>query len=93
VPLARGTILGDPVIVGVAEAHGKTAAQVALRWLIQQPQVAVVPRALNFTEIDENIGLFDFELTEDEMARIGALRDHNTRLVDPEVRRPVWDIG
>ena len=81
------------MITAVAAAHGKTAAQVALRWLIQQPQVAVVPRALSFSEIEENIGLFDFTLSDDEMARIGALRDRNQRLVDPEVRRPVWDVG
>ncbi|NNE83068.1 MAG: aldo/keto reductase, partial [Alphaproteobacteria bacterium] len=93
VPLARGTLLDDPVIVAVAAAHGKTAAQVALRWLVQQPDVAVVPRALNFTEIEENIGLFDFSLSDGEMENIGTLRDKNHRLVDPEVRRPVWDEG
>ncbi len=93
VPLARGTLLDDPVIVAVAAAHGKTAAQVALRWLVQQPDIAVVPRALTFSEIEENIGLFDFTLSDDEMERIGALRDKNIRIVDPEVRRPVWDEG
>jgi len=93
VPLARGKLLGDPVIGAIAARHGKTSAQVALRWLIQQPDVAVVPRALEFGEIDENIDLFDFELSEEEMDRIGALRDTNLRVVDPEVRRPVWDVG
>jgi diketogulonate reductase-like aldo/keto reductase len=93
VPLARGKLLGDPVIGAIAARHGKTSAQVALRWLIQQPDVAVVPRALAFGEIDENIDLFDFELGEEEMDRIGALRDRNLRVVDPEVRRPVWDVG
>jgi 2,5-diketo-D-gluconate reductase B len=93
VPLARGRLLDDPVIGEVAAAHGTSAAQVALRWLIQQPQTAVVPRALEFGEIDEDIDLFDFELTDEEMDRIGALRDKNVRVVDPEVRRPVWDVG
>ena len=93
VPLARGQVLADPVIMEIAAAHGRTAAQVALRWLVQQPQVAVVPRALEFHEIEENIALFDFELSDAEMARIGALRDRNIRVVDPEVRRPVWDEG
>lgn len=93
VPLARGKLLGDPVIGAIAARHGKTSAQVALRWLIQQPDIAVVPRALEFGEIDENIDLFDFELSEEEMDRIGALRDTNLRVVDPEVRRPVWDVG
>lgn len=92
-PLARGRLLDDPVLIEIGAAHGKTAAQVALRWLIQQPQVAVVPRALEFSEIQEDIDLFDFELTEAEMARIGALRDRSIRIVDPEGRRPVWDVG
>ena len=93
VPLARGTLLDDPVIGEIARAHGRSRAQVALRWLVQQPHIAVVPRALAFQEIEENIELFDFELDDDEMARIGALRDRNLRVVDPEVRRPVWDVG
>lgn len=93
VPLARGRLLDDPVINEIATAHGKTAAQVALRWLIQQPQIAVVPRALEPSEIDEDIDLFDFELSRDEMDRVGALRDRNMRVVDPEVRRPIWDLG
>lgn len=93
VPLARGEVLKDPVINEIAQGHGKTAAQVALRWLVQQPDVGVVPRALTFQEIEENIELFDFELSDAEMARIAALQDRNVRIVDPEVRRPVWDVG
>jgi len=92
-PIARGQVLDDPVLAEIAAPYGKSAAQVALRWLVQQPQVAVVPRALEPIEIEEDIDLFDFELTDEEMARIGALRERNLRMVDPEVRRPVWDIG
>ena len=93
VPLARGKLIGDPVIGEIARGHGKSPAQVALRWLIQQPDIAVVPRALQEHQIEENIDLFDFELSQDEMQRIGQLRDKNMRVVDPEVRRPVWDVG
>ncbi len=92
-PVARGRLLDDPVLNEVGAAHGKSAAQVALRWLIEQPQIAVVPRALEFDEIEEDIDLFDFELSEDEMSRIGALREKKVRVVDPEARRPEWDIG
>jgi diketogulonate reductase-like aldo/keto reductase len=92
-PVGRGRLLDDPVLGEIAAARGRTAAQVALRWLIQQPQVAVVPRALEFGEIEENIDIFDFALTGEEMERIGSLRDKNIRMVDPEVRRPVWDEG
>ena len=93
VPLARGTVLKDPVIRDIAKSHGKTAAQVALKWLVQQPDMVVVPRALEYSEIKENIDIFDFELSENEMNQISGLRDRNRRIVDPTVRRPVWDEG
>ena len=93
VPLARGAVLKDPVIRDVAKSHGKTAAQVALKWLVQQPDMVVVPRALEYSEINENIDIFDFELSENEMNQISGLRDRNRRIVDPTVRRPVWDEG
>ena len=93
VPLARGAVLKDPVIRNVAKSHGKTAAQVALKWLVQQPDMVVVPRALEYSEIKENIDIFDFELSENEMIQISGLRDRNRRIVDPMVRRPVWDEG
>ena len=90
-PIARGELLTDPLIGEIAATKGKSIAQVALRWLIQQPGVAAVPRALEVSEIEENIDIFDFELSDEEMERIGTLRDKNVRIVDPEVRRPVWD--
>ena len=93
VPLARGTVLKDPVIQDIAKSLGKTAAQVALKWLVQQPDMVVVPRALEYSEIKENIDIFDFELSENEMNQISRLRDRNRRIVDPMVRRPVWDEG
>ena len=93
VPLARGAVLKDPVIRDVAKSHGKTAAQVALKWLVQQPDMVVVPRSLEYSEIKENIDIFDFELSENEMNQISGLRDRNRRIVDPMVRRPVWDEG
>jgi diketogulonate reductase-like aldo/keto reductase len=92
-PLARGRLLDDPVIGAAAAAHGKTAAQVALRWLVQQPGIAAVPRALEPVQIEENIDIFDFVLSDAEMESIGALRDNMVRIVDPAVRRPVWDVG
>lgn len=92
-PLARGRLLDDPVLGEIAASHGVSVAQVALRWLIQQPGTAVVPRALEYSEIDEDIDLFDFQLSSEEMDRIGALGDRNLRVVDPEVRRPKWDVG
>lgn len=92
-PVARGELLNDPVLNEIGKTHGKTAAQIALRWLIQQPGVTAVPRALEFSEIEEDIDLFGFELSAEEMERVGELRARNRRIVDPEARRPVWDIG
>ena len=92
-PLARGILLNDPVINEIARGHKKSAAQVALRWLIQQENVGVVPRALQNWEIEQNIDIFDFTLSAEEMSRIDVLRDRNVRVVDPEVRRPIWDVG
>jgi diketogulonate reductase-like aldo/keto reductase len=92
-PLARGEMLKNPMIQKIARAHAKTAAQVALKWLIQQPDVSVVPRGLEFSEIEENIDIFDFELSQDDMKQISALRDKNVRIVKGKGRHPVWDVA
>jgi len=92
-PLARGEMLKDPVILKIATAHGKTAAQIALKWLIQQPDISAVPRGLKFSEIEENIDIFDVELSKDEMNQISALRDKNIRIVQGRGRHPVWDVA
>jgi diketogulonate reductase-like aldo/keto reductase len=91
-PVARGELLTDPVVSEIAGAHGKSHAQVCLRWLIQQPMVAAVPRALEEAHIDENLDIFDWTLGEDEMQRISALRHRNVRIADPPERAPKWDV-
>ena len=90
-PLARGAILNDPIICNVAAKLSKSPAQIALRWLIQQPEISVVPRGLESGEIEENLKIFDFSLSEREMRKITELGHKNMRIVDPKVRRPVWD--
>ena len=65
-------LLGDPVISAIAEAHGVTSAQVILRWNLQRG-VAVIPGSSNPEHIRENISIFDFSLSEDEMDKIAAL--------------------
>jgi diketogulonate reductase-like aldo/keto reductase len=91
-PVARGELLNDPVLTEIAAAKGKTVAQVALRWLIQQPRVAAVPRAMEPQHVTENLDIFDFTLSEDEMRRINALRERRVRIADPPERAPVWDV-
>lgn len=70
--MSKGALLKDPVIVAIAEAHGKTPAQVILRWHIQEG-LSVIPGSSNPSHIEENIQIFDFELTDEEMERIRAL--------------------
>ena len=91
-PVARGQLLDDSTIQEVAKAHGKTAAQICLRWLIQQPMVAAVPRALEETHIEENLDVFDFALSDAEMKKISGLRSKRVRIADPPERAPKWDV-
>jgi len=64
--------LEDPVIVGIAQAHGKSPAQVMLRWALQQGR-SVIPKSTKANRIAENIDVFDFELTGEKIAAIDAL--------------------
>ena len=91
-PIARGKLLDDTTIGEIAKARGKTHAQICLRWLIQQPMVAAVPRALEEAHIVEDLDVFDFSLSDDEMRRISALRSRNIRIADPPERAPKWDM-
>jgi diketogulonate reductase-like aldo/keto reductase len=91
-PTARGKLLDDPVIGEIAKARGKSPAQICLRWLIQQPMVAAVPRALEEGHIVENLDVFDFALSDDEMKRVSALRSRKIRIADPPQRAPKWDL-
>ena len=91
-PVARGKLLDDPVIGKIAKTHGKTHAQICLRWLVQQPVVTAVPRALEERHISENLDVFDFSLSDEEMRSISALRKNNIRIADPPERAPKWDV-
>jgi diketogulonate reductase-like aldo/keto reductase len=91
-PMARGKILDDPVIRDIAKAHEKSIGQICLRWLIQQPMVAAVPRPLDAVHINEDIDLFDWALSEEEMRRISALRSRHVRIANPPERAPKWDV-
>lgn len=70
--MSRGALLKDPAILKIAEAHGKSAAQVILRWHIQEG-FSVIPGATNPDYIKENIQIFDFELTDEEMQAMRSL--------------------
>ncbi len=71
-PLAQGELLDDPAIVAVAERHGKTPAQAILRWHLQIGNV-VIPKSVTPERIRENLDVFDFELSAEEMTTIEGL--------------------
>lgn len=70
--MSQGALLRDPEIMKIAEAHGKTPAQIILRWHIQEG-LSAIPGATNPDYINENIGIFDFELTAGEMQTMRSL--------------------
>jgi 2,5-diketo-D-gluconate reductase A len=77
-PIAQGKVLDDPTILRVAERHGKSAAQVTLRWHVQRGDI-VFPKSVTRSRIEENFDIFDFELSEDDLREITALnRDERT---------------
>ena len=77
-PLGQGSLLTNPTVTAVAEAHGKTAAQALIRWHIQLGNI-VIPKSVTPERIVSNFDVFDFELSEQEMASISSLGD-GTRL-------------
>ena len=90
-PLARGRLFKDPVLAEIAKARRKTLAQVALRWLVQQGNIAPIPRSSNPHHMAESLAVFDFSLTDDEMLRIHALARPDGRIANPAGRAPKWD--
>jgi 2,5-diketo-D-gluconate reductase B len=88
-PLARGEVGEDETLREIAEAHGATPSQVALRWLIDQDHVAAIPKATSRERIEENFGALEVELSDDERWRIDGL-ERGERLIDPEFA-PDWE--
>ena len=72
-PLAKGDVVGDERLEEIGESPGKSAAQVALRWLLQQPQVVAIPKASSREHVETNADVFDFELSTEEMHDIFEL--------------------
>jgi diketogulonate reductase-like aldo/keto reductase len=88
-PIARGSAHGDKVLEKIGKVHGRTAAQVCLRWLVQQG-IVVIPRTSKIERLEENIALFDFELSDAEMREIAGLSRRGGRIVD-WTWSPKWD--
>ena len=90
-PVARGGVKSDKVLGRMAKAHGKSAAQVSLRFLAQRG-IVVIPRTSRVERLSENFAIFDFLLSETEMAEIAGLARRDGRIVDYAYSgSPNWD--
>jgi 2,5-diketo-D-gluconate reductase B len=88
-PLARGRVPGDATLQTIGRTHGKTASQVALRFL-EQKGIIPIPRTSKRERLAENLGSLDFKLSAAEMAEIGKLKRPDSRIVSPP-QAPKWD--
>lgn len=82
-PIMRGRVTQVPALVEIGRAHGKTAVQVTLRWILQQ-QIVTIPKSAQKQRIIDNADVFDFELSPVEMARIATLDRHERVGPDPD---------
>ncbi|MFD7521822.1 aldo/keto reductase [Paenibacillus chitinolyticus] len=82
-PLMQGELLDNAVLKGIADRHGKSVAQIILRWDLQNG-VVTIPKSTKEHRIIENASVFDFELTADEMSRISALNENRRVGPDPD---------
>ncbi|MEB5675507.1 aldo/keto reductase [Mammaliicoccus sciuri] len=83
-PLMNGQILEDEVVKEIANELGKTPAQVIIRWNIDE-NIVVIPKSVTPSRIEENLNVFDFELSEDQLSRLNALNKDERIGPDPEV--------
>jgi diketogulonate reductase-like aldo/keto reductase len=89
-PFAHGLVHRDPVLAAIGAHRDKSAGQVALRWLLDHPNVAALPKASNHDHRAENLDVFDYELTDKERSQIAALSRMGHRTADPPWA-PAWD--
>lgn len=91
-PLARGEVAQDPTLRDIGARYGKSPCQVALRWLLQRTNVCAIPKASSLDHLRENLHLFDFELGEEDLARVAQLGRAPRRLLNPPWA-PDWDAA
>ncbi|TCN30749.1 aldo/keto reductase [Sinorhizobium americanum] len=89
--MANGKVPSDQLLNDIGNRHGKTAAQVVLRWLVQQQDVIALSKTATEARLEENFAIFDFALTREEMAAVRCLARADGRIVNPAGPAPVWD--
>ncbi|MFK8253886.1 aldo/keto reductase [Ancylobacter terrae] len=91
--MADGAVLKDAALKEIAARHGRSVAQVVLRWLVQQQGVVALSKTVSEARAAENLAVFDFALSEAEMAAIHALARPDGRIVSPAGLAPAWDAA
>jgi diketogulonate reductase-like aldo/keto reductase len=89
--MADGKVFADPLLKDIGAKHGKSVAQVVLRWLVQQDGIIALSKTVGEARAAENFAIFDFALTDGEMAAIHGLAKAEGRIVSPDGLAPVWD--
>jgi diketogulonate reductase-like aldo/keto reductase len=89
-PIGKGAVLDDAAVRDVAARHGRTPAQVVLRWHVQQEGVAAIPKSANPQRIAENLDVFGFTLSDEDMRAVSGLAQPEGRMVAPGWS-PSWD--
>ncbi|PZC48459.1 MAG: Aldo/keto reductase [Chloroflexi bacterium] len=89
-PLAQGALVDDPLLTEIGVRHDKTASQVALRWLVQQPGVCAIPRTSKVERAKANAAVFDFRLSDEEMSAVAGLARPDGRRINPERMAALW---
>ena len=88
-PIARGNVKNDEVLGKIGRKYGKTAAQICLRWLIQQNAIPI-PRTSKIERLSENLDVFDFELSDEEMRVLLGMGSPKGRMTNLAIA-PEWD--
>jgi 2,5-diketo-D-gluconate reductase A len=88
----RNNLFADPTLTEIGEVHGKSVAQIVLRWIIQR-DIVVIPKSVRRERMEQNLDVFDFELTEDEMKRIAALDGNESLFFSHQDPAMVTAIG
>jgi 2,5-diketo-D-gluconate reductase B len=89
-PLAQGEVLNNETLIEIGKEYGKSAAQISLRWLIEQENVVAIPKATSREHLESNLDIYDFELSDEHFEQIDNL-DKNHRIVNPSFA-PDWSL-
>ncbi|QND54640.1 aldo/keto reductase (plasmid) [Phyllobacterium sp. 628] len=89
--MADGAVFTDATLKDIAARNGRSVAQIVLRWMVQQEGVIALSKTVGEARVAENLAIFDFALSAEDMAAIHALAVPNGRIVSPNGLAPVWD--